>query len=102
MSMHINKGDRMAMNDVKYLSCHTSQTIGVLTFIHNPLYQSPNPLHANLSRQVTSHYSLGQTLKLKNGPRLLQKRPNYSLDTILALMQIPILASCHLLISTKI
>lgn len=62
------------MNNVKYLSCETSQTIGDLTYIHklihDPLYQNPNPLHTNLSRQVTSHQFLCQTSKLKNHPQI--------------------------------
>ena len=38
VSMHINKGDRMAMNNIKSLNCQTSQTRGVLTYIHKPIH----------------------------------------------------------------
>lgn len=72
----------MAINNVKYLSCQTSQVIGVLTHIHelthDPLHQSSSPLHANWPRQVDKSPWLMSDIETEEWPQTATKETELS------------------------
>lgn len=72
----------MAINNVKYLSCQTSQVIGVLTHIHelthDPLHQSSSPLHANWSKQVDNSPWLMSDIETEEWPQTAPKETELS------------------------